>query len=118
MCRTPQPAYRIRNDESFASPLIMAVIAMVLVLATLAGCRHNPATPATPVPPGAINQLDATSFRVLSDAQAAINSVKADVANGTVTLAPAQKTVLNQIISDYDVAEGLAQAYHAGHVRN
>ncbi len=85
---------------------------VVLTLMAALGCAAKKTNPV--LPPGAINQFDATSFRVLADAQAAINSVKSDIAAGKITPSDAQKKVLNQIIADYNHANDLYQAYHAG----
>jgi hypothetical protein len=86
---------------------------VVLTLVAALGCAaKKPAT--STLPPGAINQFDATSFRVLADAQAAINSVKSDIAAGKITPSDTEKKVLNQIIADYNKANDLYQAYHAG----
>jgi hypothetical protein len=87
-------------------------IAPLLLLLTLSAACHKSATTNTPLPPGAVNQLDATAFRVLSDAQAAINSLKADIESGKLTVTATQKAVLNQVIAHYNAAEGLAQSYH------
>lgn len=76
----------------------------------LAACHKKTAT--APVP-GAINTFDSTTYRALSDAQAAINSFKADLAAGKLTETPAIKTALNQVIADYNSANALYQAYHA-----
>ncbi len=86
---------------------------LALALASGIGCAAKKTTPA-PLPPGAINQFDATSFRVLADAQAAINSVKSDIAAGKVTPTENEKKVLNQIIADYNTANDLYQSYHSG----
>ena len=91
-----------------------AVVLMLVMAATLifSGCAAKQ-PPSAPVP-GSINAFDATSFRVLSDAQAMINSIKFDVSTGNLTLSPTQKKVLNQAIADYNVGESAWQAYHAG----
>lgn len=89
----------------------LSIVPLLLVLAVGLGCAAKKA--ASPLPPGAINQFDATSYRVLSDAQAAINSVKADIAAGKVTPTDAEKKALNQIIADYNSANDLYQAYHS-----
>ncbi len=85
---------------------------VLLMLAAALGCAAKKTS--APLPPGAINQFDATSFRVLADAQAAINSVKSDIAAGKITPSDTEKKVLNQIIADYNKANDLYQAYHAG----
>jgi stress response protein SCP2 len=87
-----------------ALPLIAIVLMMVV------GCHHNPATT---VPAGAINQFDATAYRILSDAQAAIEFIKKDVDAKTITLTDQQKAIFNQLIMHYNTAEAAAQAYHA-----
>jgi hypothetical protein len=87
-----------------------SVLPLVLVLVVGLGCAAK--KPAATLPPGAINQFDATSYRVLSDAQAAINSVKGDIAAGKVTPTEGEKKILNQIIADYNSANDLYQAYH------
>jgi hypothetical protein len=88
-----------------------SVLPLLLLLLVGLGCAAK--KPAATLPPGAINQFDATSYRVLSDAQAAINSVKADIAAGKVTATDEEKKVLNQIIADYNSANDLYQAYHS-----
>ena len=89
----------------------LGVALAVLALLAALGCAAQK-TP-SPLPAGAINQFDATSFRVLADAQASINSVKADIAAGKITPSETEKKVLNQIIADYNKANDLYQAYHA-----
>ena len=88
-----------------------SVLPLLLVLLVGLGCAAK--KPAAMLPAGAINQFDATSYRVLSDAQAAINSVKSDISAGKVTPTEEEKKVLNQIIADYNSANDLYQAYHS-----
>lgn len=69
-----------------------------------------------PVPapvPGSVDTFDAQTYRALADAQAAINSIKSDIANGKLTATPTIKAVLNQAIMDYNAANVLWQQYHA-----
>jgi hypothetical protein len=89
---------------------IISAIVLVLAMTFTVGCAKTPAT--APIP-GQINAFDATTFRALMDAQAAINSFKADLASGKLTETPGIKTALNQVITDYDTANVLYQAYHA-----
>jgi hypothetical protein len=63
--------------------------------------------------PGQLNTFDAYAYRVLADAQAAINDFKASVASGKVPETPTLKTVLNQAITDYNAANMAYQAWHA-----
>jgi hypothetical protein len=91
----------------------LSLVFIALILASALGCAAKKPVPA-PLPPGAINQFDATSFRILSDAQAAINSVKSDITAGKITPSEDEKKVLNQIIADYNTANDLYQSYHSG----
>ena len=86
--------------------LKLASVAVAMLL--LAACPNNP-KPQT-LPPGALNQFDATSYTSLMGAQAVLNSVKADISK----LPPAAKPALNKAIASYNVAEAAWQAYHAG----
>jgi len=86
------------------------LIVVVAIAMGVTGC----ATKAVVAPvPGQINTFDAYAFRVLADAQAAINAFKADVQSGKVTETPAIKAALNQAITDYDAAEAAYQIWHA-----
>jgi len=86
--------------------LKLAAVAWVVLV--LAACPNNP-KPQT-LPPGALNQFDATSYTSLMGAQAVLNSVKADIDK----LPPSAKPALNKAIASYNVAEAAWQAYHAG----
>ena len=88
----------------------LSVLAVTTVLVLGLGCAKKAAAP---LPAGAINSFDATTYRALADAQAAINSFKSSVSSGQVTETPAIKTALNQVIQDYNSADALYQAYHA-----
>jgi hypothetical protein len=86
----------------------LKLASVVLALLVLAACPDNP-KPQT-LPPGALNQFDATSYTSLMGAQAVLNSVKSDINK----LPPAAKPALNKAIASYNVAEAAWQAYHAG----
>jgi hypothetical protein len=86
----------------------LKLASVVLAVLVLAACPNNP-KPQT-LPPGALNQFDATSYTALMGAQAVLNSVKADIDK----LPPAAKPALNKAIASYNVAEAAWQAYHAG----
>jgi hypothetical protein len=87
----------------------LLLLSVALILGTGVACHKTTTAPI----PNAINAFDGDTYRGLMDAQAAINSFKADVQAGKVTLSPAGKTALNQAIQDYDAANTLWQAYHA-----
>jgi hypothetical protein len=93
---------------------LVVALALALSLAGL-GCANKAAT--APIP-GAINSFDQMSYQTLMDAQAGINAIKADIASGKVTLTATQKTVLNQSIQDYDLAQAAWQVYHSGATSN
>lgn len=78
------------------------------LLVAVSGCFKS-----NTLPTGAINTFDADSYQTLMTAQATLNSFKAQEPTIVVTV-PAFKTVLNQAIADYNVAEGAWQTYHAG----
>lgn len=86
--------------------------ALILLLATLAlvGCAKKAVV--APVP-GQLNTFDAYAFRSLLDAQAAVNSFRADVIVGKVQETPALKDILNKAIADLDVAELAYKAWNA-----
>lgn len=85
-------------------------LASVLVaLLVLAGCPNTSAP--QPLPPGALNQFDATSYTSLMGAQAVLNSVKADFKAGK--LPQDAKPALNKAIASYNTAEAAWQAFHA-----
>lgn len=93
----------------------LKIVLLLILAAGMFGCATKPASPTLP---GAINSFDQTSYQTLMDAQAAIAAVKMDVSSGKITLTAGQKSVLNQAISDYNVAEASWQTYHAGATNN
>jgi len=86
----------------------LKLAAVILAMLVLAACPNNP-KPQT-LPPGALNQFDATSYTSLMGAQAVLSSVKADIDK----LPPDAKPALNRAIASYNIAEAAWQAYHAG----
>ena len=69
--------------------------------------------PAQAPVPGQLNTFDAYAYRILADAQAAINDFKASVTSGKVTETPAVKTGLNDAINAYNAANVAYQAWRA-----
>lgn len=90
--------------------LTLALIAMLLMVSI--GCSNNPKP--TTLPAGATSAADATSYRVLADAQAFLNSIQDSVKQGKLTLSPAQKTAYNDVTVSYNAAEATWQLCHAG----
>lgn len=92
----------------------MRKAAMLAILAAVmsVGLGCHKAVASAPVP-GAVNTFDSTTYRALMDAQAAINSLKGDIAAGKLAETPAMKTALNQAITDYNTADALWQTYHS-----
>ena len=86
-------------------------LAFGLVLAVLVlGCRVTASTP--PLAPGAVNQFDQTSYQTLLAVQAAYNSLAISY-NANKTGLAALKAPLDQVATDYNLAEIAWQTYHA-----
>jgi hypothetical protein len=83
----------------------LKLAALAIVLALGSSCAKTATAPV----PGQINTFDAYAYRVLYDAQAAINSFK----GSTSAQNPNVKPILNQAIADYDIAESAYQVWHA-----
>ena len=77
----------------------LKLASVVVALLVLAGCpeSNKPQT----LPPGALNQFDATSYESPMGAQAVLNSVKADLSK----LSPEAKPSLNKAIASYNTAQ-------------
>ena len=80
-------------------------LSLVVVLALTVGCAKHVTAPV----PGQLNTFDAYAYRVLADAQAALESFKASPS----AQMPAVKPILNQAITDYNIGEAAYQAWHA-----
>ena len=88
---------------------LATVLALVVIMAACAAKNKVPA----PLPVGAINSFDANCYRVLADAQAALQSIRDDSTAGKITMNPTQKSIFNQLTFDYNTANHLWQAYHS-----
>jgi len=82
----------------------------------LAGCVHSGQI-ATPLPAGAINQLDATTNSLLQTAHAFAarisSAVQSTDSNIHIELSATQKGLLNALNRSLNIADPLEQAYHA-----
>lgn len=85
------------------------LLVVSLLSISMAGCAKRAVVPV----PGQLNTFDAYAYRVLADAQAALNDFKASVTSGKLSETPTLKTVLNQAITDYDSANTVYQAWHS-----
>jgi len=85
------------------------LVLLALLIPFTMGCK----TASKPLPPGALNTFDATSYDALMQAQATLNVLKTD-APSLEAQVPAFKGILNQAIKDYDAAEAAWKTYHAG----
>jgi hypothetical protein len=101
--------------DRFIRQYALIGLATCLALMFLAGCQHKAAAA---LPPGALNTFDADSYRVLSDAHAAIQSIRDDAAAGKLTLNDGQKTLIDKVITDNNTADHLYKAYHASGAGN
>lgn len=95
------------------SPRLLLVLLLMTVSLVLAGCAHKTSTP-TPLPTGAVDQFDATAYRVVHDAGASIDSVNSDIRAGKLTMTESQRAVFYKFIASYNVAEDAGKAYHDG----
>jgi hypothetical protein len=87
---------------------ITGVLAAVALAIALAGCQHTP----TPLPPGAINSFDASSYQVLMTTQGALNGFKSQYASLPAAQQAKVKVPLNIAIADYNSAEIAWQQFH------
>ena len=83
---------------------------IILALAMLSGCAHK----SQPLPVGANGAADATTYRVLADAQAFLGSIRQSVADGKLKLTQSQHDAFNALATAYNVAEAEWQTCHAG----
>lgn len=67
-----------------------------------------------PLPPGAINTFDASSYDILRTTQGAIEGFKTQFSKLPVSQQLIIKPALNETISYYDQAESAWQDYHKG----
>lgn len=85
----------------------LKLASVLLALLVLVACPNNPQPQS--LPPGALNQFDATSYTLLMGAQAVLNSVKADINK----LPPEARPAHNKAIASDNVAEAAWQAFDA-----
>ena len=91
----------------------VAALALALLLFPLAGCAHRvtAAAPA-PLPVGAVDQIDATSNRVLQAAHGFANRVTVDVMSGKVQLSAGQRSAMGKLNSVLNIADKMEIDYH------
>lgn len=87
--------------------LSIAVLAVLLA----AGCARNTNAP---LPAGATSPSDASSYRVLNDAHAFLQSIRDSVAAGKLTLTAAQKAIFNDLVTASNAADATWELCHAG----
>jgi len=85
-----------------------SLLGLAVLLMAVTACSTTP-KPQT-LPPGALNQFDATTYTTLMGAQAVLNSIKADKDKLPVSALP----MLKKAAMSYNAAEATWQAYHAG----
>jgi hypothetical protein len=96
--------------DLFHEPTLWVSLIIVCGVLLLAGCAH---TVTAPLPAGALNTFDADSYRTLSDAHAAVQSIQQDASAGRVQLDGAQKQTLNKAIVDVNTADHAWKLYHS-----
>jgi len=88
------------------------LILACLLLTLAVGCANNPKP--TTLPTGATSVADATTYRVLNDAHAFLQSIRDSVAAGKLTLTATQKTAFNSLVAASNSADALWETCHAG----
>ena len=91
---------------------------LILALTMGVGCHKATVTAPIPLPAGAQNSFDFYAWRSLLDAQAAIDSLKKNIASGQLVLTASQTVFFNKIILDYNTANAMWQTYHSGATGN
>jgi histidyl-tRNA synthetase len=66
------------------------------------------------LPPGAINEFDAMTYRNLMTAQAFLNSLRNSIDEGKLALDGHKKSVFNRVVGSFNVAQDLSKRYHSG----
>ena len=84
------------------------------------GCKKATATNPATLAPGAYNSVDQTLYQSLMAVQASLNHLKATLADpkATAQTVTTLKPYVNQVITDYDIAEVAWQTYHASLATN
>jgi hypothetical protein len=89
---------------------LFLAIALCFTLALPIGCNLK----SKPLPPGAINTFDASSFDILRTTQGAIEGFNKQFADLPASQQLQIKPALNMTIQYYDAAESAWQDYHRG----
>lgn len=93
---------------------ILLALALTIPLGTV-GCKPaTSTTPATAVAPGYTSPADQTMGEILAAAHGFYARIQADIAAGTYTPAPAEKTTLNNFASALNSAQIAYLAFHNG----
>ena len=94
----------------------LAVIALALSLAiavpvtlSTTGCAKRAVQ--APIP-NQLSTFDGWAYRSLFDAQAALNSLRDDVASGKLKVSDSTKATLNQVFVDYNAAQAVYKTWH------
>lgn len=91
-------------------------VGLVMAMAIpMSGCRTASVnTPPAALVPGALNTFDSTTYTALASLHAFVDSLNLQITAGTFTPTPAEKALLNQMITDLDAAQVLYASYHSG----
>ena len=85
---------------------------LTLLLAISVGCAKRTSTSPPAPPTNSINTVDAKLNETLQPIHAFVKSLVEQNNAGTVTLTANQKALLNQLVTDVNVADALYQAWH------
>ena len=99
----------MRERKTTVLTTLLATLTIAVILLPTLGCAKHVAAPV----PGQLNTYDAYAYRILFDAQAALNAFRADVTSGKVTETPTIKAYFNQAATDYNTANAVYQGWRA-----
>lgn len=95
--------------------MIRTAFAAVLFLAlSVTGCKTTSTTPANAIAPGATSAFDSATYETLASVHGLVVSLTQQITAGSLVPTAAEKTALNQIITDLNAADIVYAAYHAG----
>lgn len=93
----------------------LAIGLVLALMIPMSGCKPaSSTTPAAAMVPGATNSFDGATYETLASLHAFVGSLTSQITAGTFTPTPAEKTLLNQMITDLDAAQVLYASYHSG----
>lgn len=117
---TINAAEKVMGDAGASKGTTGLVIACILAASLgLAGCVATGANATTPpnatapaLPAGAVDQADATAFKILRPAHDFAGSISTDIISGKLKVTPDQQLAMQSLNKALNVADHAEQAYH------